>query len=443
MNYSVRCGIVVLVVLMARTASGQGASPVPVSDAHQHEDMETLFPAREGSGTSWVPAATPVFGTGGSWQGWQLMLHGSVVGQLLIDSPDKHRTGGAAGVQASSVNWGMVMARRPLGGGRFGIRTMLSAEPWTVSDCGFLNLLATGEMCEGDTIHDRQHPHDLFMELAVDFDHAIRGPLHWQLYAGLAGEPALGRPGFPHRFSAVANPVAPISHHWLDSSHITFGLITGVLYNDRWKGELSFFNGREPDDHRADFDLGALDSVSARLSFAPNARWVFQISSGHLNEAEYEFGSQPRSDLNRSTASVSYQRPFRTSGTWATVVAVGVNDGQETLPDGPADFTTRAALAESTLMLNAQHSLFGRTEVVEKPAHDLHAHEFGADVFRVGKVQGGYSYNFRSFRRLIPGIGATVSASLVPSELAPRYSGRVAWSTGVFVSLKPAIHRGM
>jgi hypothetical protein len=48
----------------------------------------------------------------------------------------------------------MVMARRPAGAGRIGLRLMSSLEPRTVTDCGFLNLLATEEVCEGDTIHD-------------------------------------------------------------------------------------------------------------------------------------------------------------------------------------------------------------------------------------------------------------------------------------------------
>ena len=141
----------------------------------------------------------------------------------------------------------MAIARRPWGAGRVGLRVMVSVEPWTLADCGFLNLLATGEMCEGDTIHDRQHPHDLFMELAADYDRPLTGSLRWQLYAGLSGEPALGPVGFPHRLSAMPNPIAPISHHWLDSSHITFGLITTGLYQRRWKAEMSFFNGREPE----------------------------------------------------------------------------------------------------------------------------------------------------------------------------------------------------
>jgi hypothetical protein len=399
-----------------------------------------LFPHRVASGTAWTPDTTPMFGSERNWLGWAVMLHGRVFGQALGESPEKHRTGGADGFQLSSVNWGMVMARRAVAGGRFGFRTMLSAEPWTVSDCGFLNLLATGEICEGDTIHDRQHPHDLVMELAIDFDRALAGSLRWQMYAGLAGEPALGPPAFPHRLSAVVNPIAPISHHWLDSSHITFGLVTGAVYSERWKGEVSVFNGREPDADRADLDLAPLDSVSGRLSFMPNDRTVVQVSSGHLNEAEAEFGSQPRSDLYRSTTSFTYHRPYRQSGMWATTIAYGVNSGREVLPDGPVDARTHALMAESTVMLDERHWVFGRAEIVGKPAHDLHAHEYGAEVFTVGKVQTGYTRNFTPRRGLVPSVGGTIALSLVPPELAPRYSGRRSWSAGLFFAVGPRKH---
>ena len=118
------------------------------------------------------------------------------------------------------------MARVRRWAARFGFGAMLSAEPWTVSDCGFLNLLATGEICEGDTIHDRQHPHDLFMELAIDFDRPLAAHCDGRSTPVLRVSRHWAR-GFPHRFSAISNPIAPISHHWLDSSHITFGLVTG------------------------------------------------------------------------------------------------------------------------------------------------------------------------------------------------------------------------
>ena len=368
--------------------------------------METLFPSREASGTSWVPDATPMFGISSQWNGWQLMLHGNVFAQVLIESGEKHRTGGAAGFQLSSVNWGMVMVRRPMGGGRLGFRTMVSAEPWTVSDCGFLNLLATGETCDGDTIHDRQHPHDLFMELAMDFERPLTRSLRWQVYAGFAGEPALGPVGFPHRLSAISNPIAPISHHWLDSSHITFGLVTAAIHSDRWKGEVSLFNGREPDDRRADFDLGSLDSVSGRVTFMPTDHLVVQVSSGHLSEAEEEFASAPRSDLQRTTGSATYHHPVRTAGIWATTVAYGMNSGQELIPEGPFQARTHALLLESSVMLDEHHSLFGRGEIVEKPAHDLHAHEYGAEIFTVGKAQAGYAYNFRERGGIVQASGA-------------------------------------
>jgi hypothetical protein len=48
----------------------------------------------------------------------------------------------------------------------------------------------------------------------------------------------------------MPNPLAPISHHWLDSTHITFGLVTAGVYANRGKAEASVFNGREPDEKR-------------------------------------------------------------------------------------------------------------------------------------------------------------------------------------------------
>jgi hypothetical protein len=48
-------------------------------------------------------------------------------------------------------------------------------------------------------------------------------------YFALPGEPALGPPTFIHRFSGAAIPEAPLMRHWLDSTHITFGVGTVVL----------------------------------------------------------------------------------------------------------------------------------------------------------------------------------------------------------------------
>ena len=54
----------------------------------------------------------------------------------------------------------------------------------------------------------------------------------------------------------MPNPLAPIAHHWLDSTHITFGVVTGALYGQRWKAEASVFNGRELDEDRTALSAG-------------------------------------------------------------------------------------------------------------------------------------------------------------------------------------------
>src|SRR4029450_13824267 len=104
---------------------------------HHHEMMDVnmaLFPARDASGTAWQPDDTPMFGAHRSWGGWDVMLHGTLFVQWLYEPNEIHRTGGFSTHQLGSVNWGMFMARRPLGTGRVGFRAMLSGEPWTLRD---------------------------------------------------------------------------------------------------------------------------------------------------------------------------------------------------------------------------------------------------------------------------------------------------------------------
>lgn len=364
---------------------------------------------------------------------WQLMLHGNAFGQFVYESGAVHHSGH----QFGSINWLMGMASRPVRGGRLGLQAMMSLEPWTIPGCGYPDLLATGEVCNGDTIHDRQHPHDLFMELSVVYDRSLTRSLRWQLYGGPAGEPALGPPGFPHRPSAFPNPLAPIAHHWLDSTHITFGVVTAGIYGPKWKIEASAFNAREPDDARGDFDLGPLDSIAARFSLSPNRHLSVQVSSGHLRQAEAGVGRQPRTDVNRLTASAIYDRRFGKDKLWAATLAYGVNSEWAIVPGSLIHQTTHAVLFESSLMVGETHTWFGRLEAVGKPAHAFHADEFIPQVFAVGKVQAGYIRHLKPWKALLPGIGASGSASVVPMLLAPRYDGRIAPGFALFITIRP------
>jgi hypothetical protein len=400
-----------------------------------------LFPAREISATAWQPDTAASYGVHRRAGEWDLMLHGEAFVQIIYEPPDGvHRTGGPQTTQTTSVNWGMLMARRRAGAGRVGVNVMLSLEPWTVPACGTLNYFQTGEMCNGDTIHDRQHPHDLFMELAGKYDHPLGSAWRWEVYGGLAGEPALGPPAFPHRLSALDNPIAPIAHHWLDSTHITFGLVTGGVESERWKLEASVFNGREPDDRRKDLDLGAFDSVSGRVSWLPTPRLALQASAGHLTEAEQQFAPYPRTSNDRVTASLLYQRPAGSSGWWASTIAYGLNGGHVFVP-GPVDEFrySSAILAETTLMLDDRHALFGRAEVVGKPQHDLHLDIDPTGVLPVTKLQAGYVRHF-PMGPALGGLGTSFSISRVPEELTGRYGGRYAKGLDVFFVVRPRRH---
>jgi len=306
---------------------------------------------------------------------------------------------------------------------------MFSAEPWTIRGCGYPDLLASGERCQGEQIHDHQHPHDVAMEISAEYNAPLRGPLRWQLYGGAAGEPALGPVAYPHRLSAISNPLPPVSHHWLDATHITFGVITGGLYSSRWKVEGSVFNGREPDEKRTNIDFGPLDSASARAWFLPTPQWALQVSAGRLTEAESSENGGPGIDVTRTTASATYHSAFRAHSIWATTLAWGRN--------AEPDHASNAVLLETNLTFDDRDAWFGRFEVVGKSAHDLAVGE-SPESFTVAKLQGGYTRYLEAWNGLQPGLGGSVSVGVVPERLQPLYGSRINVGVAVFLTLRPA-----
>ena len=411
------------------------AKPAPPSEGHVHTEAAAepqhehaaheLFSPREASGTAWAPDTTPMYGFEALAGGWTVMLHGNVFAQFLNESGDR------GSQQGGSVNWAMAMARRRAGGGRIGLRGMFSLEPWTIRGCGYPDLLASGEQCGGEPIHDRQHPHDLFMELAAEYARPLRGDIQWQLYGGIAGEPALGPVAFPHRIPAMPNPVAPISHHWLDATHITFGVVTAGLSSRAWKVEGSMFNGREPDEHRTDLDMGPLDSFSGRIWFMPTPRLALQVSAGHLSEAEESHAGAGRVDVNRFTASLSHQQPVAREWQWASTAAFGRNS--------EAGTATSALLLETSLSLRDRDTWFGRFEWSAKPADTLDLHDIPG-IHDVIKLQLGYTAYFPVSGRLNAGFGGALSVGVVPAALAPVYGRQANMGTALFLTVRPAAH---
>src|SRR3989454_2179327 len=99
--------------------------------------------SRMGSGTSWLPDASPMHAAHMVLGDWTLMLHGKGFAQYDWQ-------GGPRGShQLGFVNWAMAAASRPLGGGRLELRSMLSAEPGTIGARGYPLLLQSGESYRG------------------------------------------------------------------------------------------------------------------------------------------------------------------------------------------------------------------------------------------------------------------------------------------------------
>jgi hypothetical protein len=184
-----------------------------------------------------------------------------------------------------------------------------------------------------------------------------------------------------HRLSIADSPEAPISHHWLDSTHITFGVVTAGFSTVHWKIEASAFKGREPDQHRWNVETPKLDSWAVRAFWNPSANWSFQASTGHLHSPEQ---LHPDDDEQRTTVSASYNMPLAQGGNWATTIAWSLKDHK------PGE-ALHGWLAETSLRLRNRHILFARAEHVEE-AELFDTGPLHHDIIPVSKLSIGYAY---------------------------------------------------
>jgi hypothetical protein len=371
---------------------------------------------REASGTAWQPDAGAHGGVHVMRGEWSLMLHG------FADAVYDHQGGDRGDEKFFSDNMGMAMAQRPAGPGTLGLRAMLSVEPATIGQEGYPLLLQTGETADGVTpLIDRQHPHDLFMELAGTYRVASADRALF-LYAGLPGEPALGPPAFMHRFSGRNIPVAPITHHWLDSTHITYGVLTAGAVVDRVKVEASGFRGREPDHERWNIESPKLDSWSVRLSVNPTDHWALQVSHGRLESVEQ---LEPDVDQDRTTVSAMYDGAWGEHGRWEATLAWGRNLSR---PGQAHD----GVLAEAAAAIAERHTVFTRVERVEKDELFIAPDPRAGEAFTVGELTAGYRWDAVRRGALALGVGLAGTLTFVPHELRDAYGERPA-SALIFV----------
>jgi hypothetical protein len=403
-------------------------SPSKSKMLHLHHEMaETgrfgpYSPMRESSGTSWQPESSIHEGLHFASDKWTSMIHGWAT--AVWDDQ-----GGPRGGDPKFFSSNMLMGRThgPWGPGTAGLSAMLSAEPGTIGKEGYPLLLQTGETANGRTpLVDRQHPHDLFMELSASYALPAGPGGSLFVYGGLPGEPALGPPVFMHRMSGEWFPDAPISHHWLDSTHITYGVLTGGLVDGMWKFEGSLFRGREPDEKRTDIETGNLDSHSFRLSYNPSPNLAIQSSYGRLHSPE---ALEPDVDVDRTTASAMVAGGGEGKRREA-MLAWGQNRNR---PGAILDAFTLEAAAE----VRPRHTVFARGEMAEKDELFAEGEPRHGNVYDVGVVEGGYRFDVWQSTHVTAGVGGLGTISFVPSSIQDAYGDHPAsWMLFTHIALR-------
>lgn len=465
-----RPAALLIAALLAPCASAQTPADAPAPDeTHRHGDAQdhrhgdpaggALYGAygmtREASGTAWQPDSSPMprlhFGSGP----WSFMAHGFVNGFYTDESGPR---GDAGGFGTGMI---MLVGRRSLSRGALGFRVMLTGEP-AMGATGYPLLLQTGETADGvQPLIDRQHPHDMVMELAASWSREIAGGSSVFVYLAAVGEPPIGPPAFMHRASGMGIPVTPISHHFLDATHITHGVATfGFATPGGVKIELGAFNGREADERRWGLTAPRLNSVAGRFTINPHADWSLQWSIAHLDSPEQLHQGL---DMLRMTASATYNRPLP-RGNWQTTAAWGRNKRESpplpsasaldtfiapsgaghvhfaVAPDGTATRVRprtiqNALLVESTATVARWHTLYGRVERAQKDELFLPADPRHAVQFTVSRATLGYIFDLPFEGPFRLGLGLSGSVAALPADLEPTY-GAAPRGVATFVRLQ-------
>src|SRR3989442_5790464 len=140
-------------VCAALTLLAGAASPAHAQMHMQHPMSTAETPlgipeTRQGSGTSWLPDASPMHASHFAFGAWTLMLNGNALFMYGWQSGPRdtaQATGGArGGDQVGMLDWLMFAASRPFLGGQLHLRGMFSTDPYEITGAGYPELLQTG-----------------------------------------------------------------------------------------------------------------------------------------------------------------------------------------------------------------------------------------------------------------------------------------------------------
>jgi hypothetical protein len=213
-----------------------------------------------------------------------------------------------------------------------------------------------------------------------------------------------------HRLSIMDSPEAPISHHWLDSTHIVFGVLTAGWVHNNAKVEVSRFRGREPDQRRWNIETGPLDSTAVRLSWNPLRSLSLQASFADVKSPEQ---LEPDEDQTKWSASAIYTRRISDNAVWSSTLAWGRRSAEHEQLD--------AFVLESALR-SRDWTLFGRAERTENnELAGTNGHH--GPTYRVDKVSLGLIRDVEVAPNVKLGVGGLYALNFVPRDLEPGYGG--------------------
>ena len=408
--------------------AGVGAAPMVHSGSMTHAFSKSLIMNRNGSGTGWLPDQTPMYAWMKTGDSWSTMWHGGLfIRQNWQNVNNDFQNGGR---QFDVPGWAMGMAQKEVGdNGLLLLRGMVSIDAITMGGSGYPLLYQTGESYAGAPLVNRQHPHDFFTELGVGYTHRVSTDVDVSVYVGYPGEPAVGPTAFMHRISSMNNPDAPLGHHWQDATHVTFGVATlGFRFRD-FKIEGSSFTGREPDEHRYNFDPPKFDSYSTRLSVSPNKSVVMQVSYAFLNSPEEH---APDEDFNRATASVIYS--LASSGDKLVTAAAVWGFNQSTTH---TEHQEHSVLLESNFQMGRQ-AVYGRYEWVKKSAEELELTALGEQLIPIQSITIGTNRTLANLFNTDIALGVQGTFSIQPTEL-DAYYGQHPFSAEIYLRIVPRL----
>ena len=280
---------------------------------------------------------------------------------------------------------------------------------------GFAAVVPDRRELPADPLVNYQHPHDLLMEIGATYKAAGAGGGAF-IGADLVGAPTLGPTPFMHRESARDNPQVPLTHHFLDSTHISYGVVRGgasrASVTIRGLG-FSRCRARRP----------SHESRAAAPRFVGRARAVrprcLARAGVRRSSASARVVRTVRRDANHRVGRFRRNRgvPARSTLT----VAWGGNREFNGY-NGDAD----GALLEWDFRPGRRSTLYGRAEFADKELFGLGVHPKGFShphvFYTIAAFTPGYIFDLapRSWGRV--GVGADATMFQMPAGLLP--SGR-------------------